>query len=265
MRSKQTPSQAPSESASFAINWLIWFRFADERWVDDRTMTDRVVDAVAQTAWWPRMSVVGVSSMPGKRLGTVKDAKDLVAKVGHGCQGSTRITMAEGDAKAALGLDAASWFAINVMPGYLQLGAEATGEALRELGAAALSDVIALAIELNRTWTDRAHFQSGVAFPTGEFARKYPPVLPRHTADRPLHAVVDILDPTVEPYDAKDWHVPQTRAVAAATPPSDVARSEYGGVVVMRWIDDPSDPEATMAAARRHETWMRGVIETRVP
>jgi hypothetical protein len=252
-----------SDAESFGICWTIWFRFAQDRWVDDRTMTDRVVDAVAQTAWWPRMSVVGVASMPGRRRGSIDNVKDLIAKVGHGCKGSTRITLAEGDANAAQGLDTASWFAIDVMPSYLQLGAEASGEALRELGSASLSDVIALSLELNREWKDRAHFQSGVAFPTGEFARKYPPVLPRHTADRPLHAVVDVLDPTFEAYDGKDWQIAQTRVVAAATPPSDVSRSEHDGVIVMRWIDDPRDPEATMTAARHHETWMRGVIETR--
>jgi hypothetical protein len=228
-------------------------------------MTDRVVDAVAKTIWWPRLDVVGVSSMPGRPRGTIADVKDLVAKTGHGCKGSTRITLAEGGANAALALEAASWFAIDVMPSYLQLGAETTGEALREMGSASLSDVIALSLQLNTEWKDLAHFQSGVAFPTGEFARKYPRVQPRRTADRPLHAIVDILDPTYEAYDGKDWHIPQTRAVAAAAAPTDMARSEHDGVVVMRWIEDPSDPEATMAAARRHELWMSGVIETRSP
>jgi hypothetical protein len=52
--------------------------------------------------------------------------------------------------------------------------------------------------------------------------------------------------------------------MAAAPVPAEARRVEDDGAIVLRWIDDPSDFDSTLVAARRHEAWLAPLLETRL-
>lgn len=80
----------------------------------------------------------------------------------------------------------------------------------------------------------------------------YPLATPPRVANRPLHAVVDVVDVEVSQYGA---------ALAAAALPPGCQRTERDGLLILRMVTDPSDLASMQRAAATHEAWIGPLID----
>lgn len=248
----------PARRDSYGITWLAMFRFSDPSWFASRAATDLVVDTVAASPWWNEVDHLGKDAMPGRPRGSIEATRKVVAAGGR-----ERWMLGRGSPGACVFTEQGeAWFKIDVMEAYLELGAGADGEVLARLGPAVLTGGIDAVLALRDAWKDRAHLQFARAFPVAEPDFEYPRVEPRRTASWTLSSVVDIADPTFEPYDDDETLFTESRAIARARPPRGVTRTVHDGVVVLRWADDPRDRAVVAAAAGRHEAWLVNVIPT---
>jgi hypothetical protein len=244
----------------FGIIWLADFRMKDERWAN-RAELLAIAEAFAATGWWDEIDFVGRHSKPGEKFETTDELADFLL-----AGGQARNFLAAGSPKAAMmGEGSDCYVKIDVMgDGWLTLGAGASGGGLARLGRRAADDFIELVVTLRDRWKGRGHLDHALMRPIGGPAVTFPRARPRRTSDWLLEAIVDIVDPTFEPYDDKDWRVPLARALAEASPPPPATRQERDGVVIIRWVDDPSNAEAAMRGARSHEAWIATVLPTQV-
>lgn len=51
------------------------------------------------------------------------------------------------------------------------------------------------------------------------------------------------------------------QAIAKAKSPG-VSRESHGDLLMLRWIDDPSDPAAANRATSAHQKWLLGILKT---
>lgn len=257
-RSADRTAAKSARRERYGITWLAMFRFSDPDWFARRAATDLVVDTVAASPWWNEVDHLGKDAMPGKPRGSVEAMRKAVAAAGR-----ERWVLGRGSPGACVFTEQGeAWFKIDVMAGYLELGAGADGEVFARLGPAVLTGGIDAVVALRDAWKDRAHLQFASAFPVAEPSFEYPRVEPRRTASWTLRSIVDIVDPTFEPYDDDETLLAESRAIAKARAPRGVTRTVHDGVVVLRWTDDPRDRAAVAAAAGRHEAWLVNVIPT---
>jgi hypothetical protein len=257
-KSADRTAARPARRERYGITWLAMYRFSDPAWFTSRAATDLVVDTVAASPWWNEVDHLGKHAMPGKPRGSVEATRKAVAAGGRECW-----MLGRGSPGACVFTEQGeAWFSIDVMEGYLEIGAGADNEVLARLGPAVLTGGIAAVLALRDAWQGRAHLQFAHAFPVAEPKFEYPRVEPRRTASWSLRSIVDIADPTFEPYDDDESMFTESRAIATARPPRGVTRTVHDGVVVLRWADDPRDRAAVAAAAGRHEAWLVNVIPT---
>lgn len=257
-KSADRTAATPARRDRYGIYWLAAYRFADPRWYASRAAVDLMVDTVAASPWWNEVDHLGKDAMPGKPRGSVEATRRAVAAGGRECW-----VFGRGSPGACVFTEQGeAWFRIDVMEGYLEIGAGADNEVLARLGPAVLTGCIDAVLALRDAWKDRAHLQFARAFPVATPSFDYPRVEPRRTASWTLSSILDIADPTFEPYDDDESLFTESRAIARARPPRGVARTVHDGVVVLRWVDDPRDRAAVAAAAGRHEAWLVNVIPT---
>jgi hypothetical protein len=257
-KSADRTAAKPARRERYGIYWLAMYRFSDPGWYASRAATDLVVDTVAASPWWNEVDHLGKDAMPGKPRGSVEATRRAVVAGGRG-----RWVLGRGSPAACVFTDQGeAWFKIDVMEGYLEIGAGADNDVLARLGPAVLTGCIDAVLALRDAWKGRAHLQFSHAFPVATPSFEYPRVEPRRTSSWTLSSILDIADPTFEPYDDDEALLTESRAIAKARPPRGVTRTVHDGVVVLRWVDDPRDRAAVAAAAGRHEAWLVNVIPT---
>jgi len=234
-------------------------RITTPRWWTDAAMVRTVVDALAATAQWRDLDVLGVAYKPGAPLGSLDE---VAAKLSTG--GGLYNFARGGPRHAIFANETDAWLQVGIAETSLKLISQLCGEVLPRLGPAALDDLVAAVSQIRSALDGRIHLLEMHARPTAKGALSYPRPTPRRRAAVPVSAVLDVVD--LEPAsDPGDEAVARAeRALAHATVPSGVSRQVMGKLVVLRWVDDPSSPVDVCAAAARHEAWVTEFVETTV-
>lgn len=242
----------------FGILWNLDVRFDDDGWFERPGAPRQLVDALAATSLWRHLDVVGLDYQPGDPIGSPADVAQLIDDAGN-----DTYTFAKGDpAHAVSTVGADVWMRVDLKPGWLGLSAGIRGAPFTAVGRAALDDLVTLIERLRRQWRGTCHLEHAAVRPDADPDFEYPGRDPRRTANRALHAILDVIEPGRAPGD-DEWRVDDDRAMAEAKAPPGV-RSERDGLVVFRWVDDPTDAGAASDAARRHDEWLSGVLDVQV-
>jgi hypothetical protein len=142
----------PAQRERYGITWLAMYRFSDPSWFARRAATDLVVDTVAASPWWNEVDYLGKEAMPGKPRGSVETTRKAVAAGGRECW-----VLGRGSPGACVFTEQGeAWFRIDVMEGYLEIGAGADGEVFARLGPAVLTGCIDAVLALRDAWKGRA-------------------------------------------------------------------------------------------------------------
>ncbi len=230
-------------SVKHAITWVTRFALREQQWFHDPAMLAELLAPLAATAWWPLLEVIGPTAK-GTPIGSVED-------VGRRLLGAhaTWLLASGGPANTIFTNEADVWLKIDLAPGYLGLGAGARRGALATFKERAIDDMIDVICALHQRWAGRAELQHATCAPTGEFSYSRP--TPPRVANRPLEAVVDIVDPKSSRYG---------KELSEATPPPGCQRLERDGLVILRMVNDPAELLAMQQAAAAHEAWIGPVI-----
>lgn len=244
-------------SAPAGIQWFVGIQFASREWYRDRTRMDSLLDALASTSWFREFDVFAPGIVPGTPFDRIDDVRDSVANgeelIAMFAHGDARMTEESEQAEAAL--------ALSILPRSLELRVWFSARPVAQYKGAVLGDLAALLVALRAEWTD-CFISSAQAFPRPFDVVKYPRTRPLRITNRATNAVVDILDRDM-PSEGAPW-AHDTEAMLKAPVPSGVQREEHGRLVVIRWVDDPSDPRALAQACSRHEQWLVPLVTTRL-
>jgi hypothetical protein len=238
------------------IQWFADVRFAEPHWYRDRERVRWLVDTLAAASWFAEFDVFA----PGHRAGValrIDDVRDAAASGDEAtaifAHGGPRMTVDIPDADAALALD--------IIRGRLELRAWFGTRVVTQYKGALLGDVIDLLVAVRDQWP-AALIAKATASPDPSDGLRYPRTRPMRLAGRPLSSVVDVLDRAAAG-NGPGWPRETTAMIDAALP-SPVAHTEHGSVVVMRWIEDPSDWRAFADACSRHEQWLLSVLPSQL-
>ena len=230
-------------AAKHAITWVIRFDLHEPLWFREEAMLGELLEPLAQSAWWPWLEVMGPTAK-GTPIGSLDDVRRTL-RGSH----ATWLLAQGGPANTIFTTDAEAWIKLDLAPGYLGLGAGARRGALDTLKGRALDEMIEVVCALHRRWAGRAMLRHATCAPTGDFTYERPS--PPRLANRPLEAIVDVVDPEASVHG---------KELAAATPPPGCQRIERDGLVVLRMVHDPTDLSAVQKAASAHEAWIGPVI-----
>lgn len=243
--------QAGPSTAPLNLIWSFRITFGEPlEWYRDHAYLDLLLDRVAALPWFSELDVLGVNSAYGEPFAGRADVRDALV-----CDDRITITLARGGPRAAQWINEADLaLVLLVAPGRLEIQMSFAEEALRRHRRAAIDEMLALIFAVYPAWHPHATLNRGSALPLPDTIT-YRRVRPPRTGSRPTYGLVDVVDPSASA---------EARAIAQATPPPDIQRLERGGLVVLRWVDDPADRAAFEAACSRHEQWIVQVIETKV-
>lgn len=256
IRSMTEPARgdAPaSTDESLEYRWYLDFLFVEAGWSKRRDLTDPLVDALAGTATWELANLYGHDFEDATARGTLTAVKKQLAS------GKARHRFVHHAASPARYVDDTDAFIeLEVTPRYLSIMCMVRREPLARLRSRALDDFFALARGLHQAWAGNAHVTKGAAWTTSK--RNDPPG-PR-SGSWEMRAIADALEPARPPTREGDPLLLAAQAIAAAAVPEAATREDFRGLVLLRWVDDPSDGPAANAAATQHERWLVDVIET---
>lgn len=239
------------------IQWFADIEFEEPGWARDGGRIRQLLDGLASTRWFGEFDVFAPGHTSGAPFENLDEVQAAIAGMDRGtlifAHGEPRMTANVHEAEAALAisfttrrLELRIWFGVRPVAQYKR---------------AVLDDVIALLLALREAWAD-SMVAKGQAFPDPIDSVRYRRTRPQRIANRAMNAVVEVIDRDA-PSDGPPW-ARDASAMAAAPPPPDAQRIERGRLVVLRWLDDPSDPLALADACSRHEQWLVGVIPTRL-
>lgn len=239
------------------IQWFVDIRFEEPGLSRDGGRIRQLLDGLASTRWFGEFDVFAAGHKRGVAFENLDEVQAAIAGADRGtiifAHGEPRMTLDVHEAEAALALD----FTTSMLELRLWFGVRPVAQYKR----AVLDDVIALLLALREAWAD-SMVAKGQAFPDPIDSVRYRRTRPQRIANRAMNAVVEVIDRDA-PSDGPPW-ARDASAMAAAPPPPDAQRIERGRLVVLRWLDDPSDPLALAEACSRHEQWLVGVVQTRL-
>ena len=239
------------------LQWFADIRIADKKWYRDRARIDAVIDGLSSRPWFAEFDVFAAGHVEGAPFGSVDEVREVIASGEAGtvifAHGEPRMTLDIEDSEAALALD--------INEGRLVLRLWLGARPVAQYKLALLGDIIALLVALREAWPDTV-IASASAFPHPTNGLRYRRTRPLRIANRALDAFVDVLDREV-PEGGPPW-AREATAMAAAPVPSGVDRIERGPLVIVRWLDDPSDPQAMADACSRHEQWLVPLVPTEI-
>lgn len=247
----------------FGIDWHVVFRFpggsTSNVWFRRPGEVERLIASLVSLSLWSDLQVIGHDSMPGQPVGGPDEVSAMIRRHDGG-----RFALARGAPRTAQFVDESDVsIALDLNFVWLDVKIRVGGAALDRLGLAVLSEGIALVMALHDAWRSHAHLVMARVAPFSDEPFVYPRIRPPRQASRRVDAVVDVLEAAVPEDDTIRHLTADANRLAAAAPPPDVQRSEHGGLVIMRWVDDPREADQVGAAAGRHEQWLSQHIETR--
>lgn len=227
-------------------------------WWRDPAALQIVIGALATTERWPYFEVLGIDYQAGAPFGSPADVARALADGGPGLYNLAR----GGPPQAMFAEETDAWMQIGVGTELLKVISYVGGDVLARLGPAAIDDLVDAIAEIRAALGGRARLLEMHARPTALGKLSYPRPQPHRRAAIPLSAVVDVieLDPPTGGPDAGPARA--ARAIAGAEIPPGVSRVTLGKLLIVRWIDDPSDPVAVCKAAAAHESWLAPRVET---
>lgn len=239
------------------IQWFVDIRFAEANWSRDGRRTRALLDGLASTRWFGEFDVFAAGHEPGTPFKSLDEVHAAIAGAERGtvifAHGEPRMTVDVHDSEAALALD----FTTRMLEIRLWFGVRPVAQ----YKSAVLDDLIALLLALRDAWPDTI-VAMAQAFPDPVDSVRYRRTRPQRIASRAMNAVVEVIDRDA-PSDGPPW-AREASAMADAPFPPDAERIERGRIVVLRWLDDPSDPQALADACSRHEQWLVGVVPARL-
>jgi len=238
--------------------WYIELRLADARWWTDPEAMATVVAAVAATARWKELEVIGAAYRPGTPLGPPADVVRQLASGGPGLYNLAR----GGPRHATYGDETEAWLQIGIAEHVLKLISHVRGDVLDRLGPAAIDDMVTAIARIRSELGDRVRVLEMHARPTALGELSYPHLIsapPPDTAT-PLSAVVDVVEQEPARELPEGALARTARLIAAAEVPTGATRQSIGELVVVRWVDDPRSPIEICQAAARHEAWLVGIL-----
>lgn len=258
------PVTEKAQTVDYRIRWFSIFTFPDRadggRWYKGPQGIAAAIDLLAATSLWPELQVFGSDFKVGKPL--IESLDTIKQRVASGpdvyvfARGAPRAALYTNEAEIAIEID--------LSPFQVELKIALGGGALDRLGARFLNEVTDVFVQLLNLWRGKTYLTQCAAVPFAEPEFVYPrPRPPRvSTHHRWINAIVDIVQIDPVPTGAYPIAVAESRAIAAATPPASVVRSEQAGAVILRWTEDPRDVNDVALAIGRHEAWISGLIET---
>lgn len=260
-RGARSSIAAAMGDASFGIHWRVVFLCeAEPRWFFAHT--GDVVDALAATALWSELTLVGAPRTRGRRF-------EGRAAIERALRGSV-VLVSPRDGGTSLEREH-SHVRVTIEPqdGALAMTLMVRDAALERSGPKALTDVADAVAVLTTRWRSHAQLVEAWCHPFrlgGEF--RYPRARPpqRTHPFRPTGAIVDVLDAAFLGTPRTEAVRAATQAMVVATVPAGVTRTERDGVICLRWVDDPRDQRAVAAACGEHERWLLAIVPaTRAP
>lgn len=220
----------------------------------------RVLDALAETPFWPRFRARAVWDYDEKRVGTGEPLGSLASLKKLVKSGEALYLADDPIETAATRLRVQ----ISASEAAIALRAHVGGEVLRDMGLLALDSFADLIADLTALWRPRGvRMPDASAEPTarpGPFA--YPRIRPPRVVKpaRQRAAIMDVLDARIADSATHPATSIATRALAIASVPDFVTRRERHGVVIIRWVNDPCSEAEMAAGAAAHERWLYEVL-----
>lgn len=252
-RSKATKVTARPTSVpdSLVLRSSSTLRFVERNWAKQKALVEPFVDAVARTALWdhlPLLSVAGAAAKPRGSTAAIKTAFR---------SGASRYALLQGG-KTIYSDDTTAFFELVISPRSADITTAVRGNTLAVLGKRALDDFFTILRSLHDDLDGSAHVV--VATAGTDWDNNAPSS--KLSADWPLRDIADVLEPSRPKKDEDDVFWDAAQAIAKAKPPAGVTRTTHGGLIMLRWVDDPSDAPAANAAAVKHEAWIKGLVKT---
>lgn len=233
------------------ILWYAKLRFSGRDWFKRKEDVSAVVDALAGAAIWKELDVIGSRYEAGVKRGDLASVKKIVGG------GAYTYTLAKGPPSAAAAFyESDAYVALEVTPGGVTILSHTRGGVLEKLGTKSISDLFEVLVAIQGEVGDRAELVEATVRPTGdpfEYPRKRPP----REASWPLDSVVDIVP-------ASGGSSEVAKKLAKAKLPAGVARTARGGLLELRWCEDPGDLEAMSAAMAKHDAWLGDLLDAEV-
>lgn len=234
--------------AGLGLQWRVTYLSDSPRWLA-KHMGD-AVDALAKTAVWDELEILGVPRAAGKPFPSAAAVKKHL-KVGR----TTVLARGGPDATASYTL-ASARLTLEPQGGGFAITATIQGESLQRLGDEATGGFAAAIAALSTRWRGHAHLLSAWATPTAREAFRYRRARPPRVTHphRSLAAIVDVFDAKSADHATPDAVAARELAVAEVKPPA--RRAEQDGMVTITWVDDPRDEPAVAEGAAAHEAWL---------
>lgn len=250
--SADAPKPSATADPSFSFHWRISYRTVDAGWHTQRPMTDAIIDALATTQVWDHLPRLGPGADLTKPRGTPAAVKKAIAT------GKSRFVFTSDAPDIDMwGDGATAYLELEYGRRALHVTCALKQPVIGELGAKALDDLYTFARAYHDRIDHRAFVTAGKAWTTWD--QNDP--LPKRNATWELRAFGDVLEPSRPADDERDGMWTDAQAIAKGKPPG-ATREVHGDLVMLRWIDDPSDPAAANRATNAHQKWLLSILTT---
>ncbi len=242
-------------NAGLGLQWRVSYLCDSTGWLAKHM--GEAVDAVAKTAVWKELQILGVPRAAGKPFDSVASVKKHL-KVGR----TTVLARGGPDATISYTL-APARLTLEPQDGGFALTATLQGESLQRLGDEATTGFAAAIAALSKRWRGHAHLLSAWATPTAREGFRYRRARPPRVTlpHRSLAAIVDVVDAKSAEQETPDAVAARAMAVAEVEPPA--RRVEHDGIVTITWVEDPRDEDAIAAGAAAHEAWLLALLPSK--
>jgi hypothetical protein len=222
--------------------------FNETGWSKQKKLVEPLVHAFVGTALWEHVGLLCIGSRKAKPRG------DVAAISAALMTGKSQYAFIDaGD--TVFSDETSAYSKIEIGLGAVQITTCVRGAPLAALRHRALDDFFTMLCALHDDLNGAAHVVCATAWtdwcdntPAGEGRFNWP-----------LRAIGDVVEPGRPRNDDIFWDA--GRAIASAAPPSGVMRATHGGLVMLRWIEDPTDAPKSNAAAISHAGWIKTIVD----
>jgi hypothetical protein len=223
--------------------------FVEAGWSKQKKLVEPLVDALSATGLWQHLPLLSTAGSTAKSRGS-----DTTVKTAFMSGKNEYSLLCGGD--TTFDESTTAYVTIQYGSAGVQISTCVRDESVETLGKIALDDFFTMLSGLHDRLKPHAHVVRATAWT--EWNDNTPDS--ELTCAWPLRAIADVVEPGRPKKDDRFWEAAQT--IATAKPPARVSRSTHGGLVMLRWIDDPMDAAAADAAAVKHEAWIKTLLDT---
>ena len=249
-RSKNVKTATKQVSLPSAVRSYSTLYFDKSGWSKQKKLVEAFVDALSTTALWEHLPSLSVGGAAGKPRGSVSAVKTAFMS------GRNEYSLLRGG-DTATSKSTTAYVTIEYGAAGVQITTGVQGTDVEMLGQIALDDFFTMLCAVHDRLKAHAHVVRATAWT--DWNENTPE--PELRCKWPLRAIADVAEPDRPKTDGdKFWEAGHT--IANAKPPARVTRTTHGGLVMLRWVDDPTDAAAADAVAVKHEAWVKTLLET---